>query len=47
MMALTNAQKQAALRKRRAAIGLTKAEYYLTACEKIKVKAFIKKMREQ
>jgi len=45
-MALTNKQKQEALRKRRAELGQKRREYYLTDAEKVKVDAYIKRMRK-
>jgi len=45
-MALTNKQKQEALRKRRADVGQKRREYYLTDAEKVKVDAYIKRMRK-
>lgn len=45
-MALTSAQKQEALRKRRALLNRYRREYYLTDSEHAKVKAFIKGLRK-
>lgn len=45
-MALTNKQKQEALRKRRAALGQRRREFYLTDAEKVKVDASVKRMRK-
>jgi hypothetical protein len=46
-MALTNNQKQEALRKRRAELGQKRREYYLTDAEKARVDAYVKRMRKE
>ncbi len=46
MAALTNKEKQTALRKRRAKIGLKRREFYLTDSEKLKVDAYLKRIRK-
>ena len=45
-MALSNTEKQEALRKRRARLGQRRREYYLTDAEKAKVDAYIKRIRK-
>jgi len=45
-MPLTNAQKQGALRERRAGLGLKRREFYLTDSEKLKVDAYLKRIRK-
>jgi len=45
-MALSNSQKQNAMRERRAKLGQKRREYYLTDAEKVKVDAYIKRMRK-
>jgi len=45
-MALTSKQKQEAMRKRRAELGKKRREFYLTDAEKVKVDAYIKRMRK-
>lgn len=44
--ALTNKEKQAALRKRRAKLGLKRREFYLTENEKLKFDAYLKRIRK-
>jgi len=43
--ALTNKEKQAALRERRAKLGLKRREFYLSDGEKLKVDAYLKRIR--
>ena len=45
-MPLTNKEKQAALRKRRAKLGLKRCEFSLTESEKLKVDALLKRIRK-
>ncbi len=46
-MALSNKEKQEALRKRRAKLGLKRIEFYLSANETEKVKSFISDLRKK
>ena len=46
MTALTNKQKQAALRKRRAELGLIRREYWADATEHKKISALLKRIRK-
>ena len=45
-MALTNKEKQEALRKRRVKLGLKRRELCLTDGEKLKVDAYLKRIRK-
>ena len=45
-MALTNNEKQEALRFRRALLRQKRREFYLTDTEKLKVDAYIKRLRK-
>ncbi|GEM_PF-3159120 len=45
-MALTNKQRQEALRKRRAGLGQKRREFYLNDEEKLKVDEYIRKLRK-
>jgi len=43
---LTSQEKQAALRSRRTKLGLKRREFYLTDSEKLKVDAYLKRIRK-
>ena len=45
-MALSNKEKQAALRKRRAKLGLKRIEFYLSKSEAVKMKVFLADLRK-
>jgi len=45
-MALTNKQRQEALRFRRAELGQKRREFYLTDEEKLKIDEFIRELRK-
>ena len=46
-MALSNKEKQEALRKRRAKLGLKRRELYLTGDEFIQTKKFVQNLRKK
>ena len=46
-MALSDTEKQKALRKRRAALGLKRKEFWLTESEILKVVEFIRGLRSE
>ena len=45
-MALSNKERQAALRKRRATLGQKRREFFLTDAEKVKVDELLVKLRK-
>jgi hypothetical protein len=45
-MALTNKEKQAALRKRRTKLGLKRYEFWLTDSEELKIDVYLKRIRK-
>lgn len=46
-MALSNKEKQEALRKRRAKLGLKRREFYLSDCEFKQTKEFVANLRKK